>query len=318
MNCGIDTEDDKVLCSDCLSKTTDCIEKANAFLGFRSGELCMFSNRLEFKTKNPKKDKIILFSDIQCTKITMKNLIQFTYKNGECDSFGFNNEATADKWNKILNELMCLQKPIIHNKTSKNNITSDTIQINQLNGIEQNSSNENLHCRICDAVIKQGTLCPKCLRSANQNLLTVSERKQRNENSDNKKSAIGCFGIILFIIGIVFLFFSKFMWCLSTITIGGILFFYGFIKKSNVCSACQRKGTMRKVNSKLVGTRDTTVKETRKIKHTKSGYSINSVNPDYYEYEVDVPATEYYYDVTYKCSVCKHAEIMRESMIQKD
>lgn len=128
MNCGIDTEDNKVLCSECLNKTNDCIEKANVFLGFRSGELYMFSNRLEFKTKNPKKDKIILFSDIQCTKITMKSLIEFTYKNGECGSFAFDNEATAQRWNDILNDLMCSSKNIILNETSKSDTTSESNQ----------------------------------------------------------------------------------------------------------------------------------------------------------------------------------------------
>ena len=71
--------------------------------------------------------------------------------------------------------------------------------------------------------------------------------------------------------------------------------------------------------SELVGTRDTYVKETRKVyQRRKNGQYKFGTDADYMEYEVDVPATEYFYDVTYQCSKCGHKEIQRESKVQKN
>lgn len=76
---------------------------------------------------------------------------------------------------------------------------------------------------------------------------------------------------------------------------------------------------MQRVHSELVGTRNTFIKETRKIYHTrKNGKTYINATPDYDEYEVDVPATEYFYDVTYQCSKCGHKEIQRENKVQKN
>lgn len=118
INCGIDLQDG-ILCHECLNKTDDAIAKANVNLVFTSGTLCMFSNRLEFQTKNSKKDKTMLFSEIQDIEITMKNLIGFTYKNGKYDSFAFENETIAQKWNEALKELIALHKNIVPDEKSE-------------------------------------------------------------------------------------------------------------------------------------------------------------------------------------------------------
>ena len=59
-------------------------------------------------------------------------------------------------------------------------------------------------------------------------------------------------------------------------------------------------------------------RNTQNLSYTKNGKTYINATPDYDEYEVDVPATEYFYDVTYQCSKCGHKEIQRESRTQKN
>lgn len=175
------------------------------------------------------------------------------------------------------------------------------------------------HCRNCNKEIREGTLCKRCLRKLNQEQLTKAERKLRNDNRDRIGCLCACFGLGPIIIGIIFMFSIDFIVGLVVAGIGVLLFLPWLLTRGSVCPACQRRKTMQRVHSELVGTRNTYVKETRKIYHTrKNGKTYINATPDYDEYEVDVPATEYFYDVTYKCSKCGHTEIQRESRTQKN
>ena len=183
----------------------------------------------------------------------------------------------------------------------------------------QPNSDGKKHCRNCNKEIHEGTLCKKCLRKLNQEQLTRDERKLRNDNRDKIGCLCACFGLAPIVVGIIFMFSIGFKIGLIIAGVGVLLFLPWLLTKGSVCPACQRRKTMQRVCSELVGTRDTYVKETRKIYHTrKNGKTYINATPDYDEYEVDVPATEYFYDVTYKCSKCGHTEIQRESRTQKN
>lgn len=183
----------------------------------------------------------------------------------------------------------------------------------------QLDSNNKKYCRNCNKEIHEGTLCKKCLRKLNQEQLTKDERKQKNDKMDNIGCLLACFGIVPVITGVILMFISDFVVGLIITGIGVLLFLPWLFTKGSICSACQRRNTMQKVDSELVGTRNTYIKETRRIYHKrKNGKTYINETPDYDEYEVDVPATEYFYDVTYKCSKCGHTEIQRESRTQKD
>ena len=153
----------------------------------------------------------------------------------------------------------------------------------------------------------------------NQEQLTKAERKQKNDKIDSMGLLFACFGICPIIVGVIFMFSIDFKFGLIIAGVGVLFFLPWLLTRGSVCPACQRRKTMQRVHSELVGTRDTYVKETRKIYHTrKNGKTYINATPDYDEYEVDVPATEYFYDVTYKCSKCGHTEIQRESRTQKN
>ena len=186
------------------------------------------------------------------------------------------------------------------------------------NRIKPNSDSKK-HCRNCNKEIRKGTLCNKCLRKLNQEQLTKAERKQKNDKIDSMGLLFACFGICPIIVGVIFMFSIDFKFGLIIAGVGVLFFLPWLLTRGSVCPACQRRKTMQRVHSELVGTRDTYVKETRKIYHTrKNGKTYINATPDYDEYEVDVPATEYFYDVTYKCSKCGHTEIQRESRTQKN
>ena len=175
------------------------------------------------------------------------------------------------------------------------------------------------HCRNCNKEIHEGTLCKKCLRKLNQEQLTKAERKQKNDKMDSMGCLFACFGIVPIIVGVILMFTTDFLVGLIIAGIGVLLFLPWLLTRGSVCPACQRRKTMQRVHAELVGTRNTYVKETRKIYHIrKNGKTYVNATPDYDEYEVDVPATEYFYDVTYKCSKCGHTEIQRESKVQKN
>ena len=181
------------------------------------------------------------------------------------------------------------------------------------------NSDDKKHCRNCNKEIRKGTLCNKCLRKLNQEQLTKAERKQKSDKIDSMGLLFACFGICPIIVGVIFMFSIDFKFGLIIAGVGVLFFLPWLLTRGSVCPACQRRKTMQRVHSELVGTRDTYVKETRKIYHTrKNGKTYINATPDYDEYEVDVPATEYFYDVTYKCSKCGHTEIQRESRTQKN
>lgn len=92
------------------SKTEEVIAKTSVFCGFTNGNLCMLSDRVEFRTENPQKDKTILYADVQKMRITMKSLIEFTYSNGRTDSFAFENKEVTHQWYEMLNELIAPNK----------------------------------------------------------------------------------------------------------------------------------------------------------------------------------------------------------------
>lgn len=207
---------------------------------------------------------------------------------------------------------------------SKCGAKCDTIESNNVksnNEPEQDSSSGNLHCRICNAEIITGTLCRKCLNTTNQELLTVDERKQKNDNIEKNGCAFACLGIVIFIAAIILSLSGviNFVLCLICIGISILLALPLLITSGQSCPSCQRRNTMQKINTELVGTRDTYVKETRKIEHIrKNGKYYSGLGADYDTYEVDVPATEYQYDVTYKCSKCGNIEVRRKTRIRKD
>lgn len=181
--------------------------------------------------------------------------------------------------------------------------------------------NEKIYCRNCKVEITKGTLCHKCLNSMDQDLLTVAERKQKNDSIENIGCTLAFFGVIIIVTDII-LFFSSvinLLPCFVMVGIGLLFFIPLFVTAGKACPACQRRNTMQKTNTELVGTRNTYVKEKRKIVHTrKNGKTYINETPDYDEYEVDVPATEYHYDVTYKCNKCGHVVVQREVETQKD
>lgn len=183
----------------------------------------------------------------------------------------------------------------------------------------QLNSDGKKHCRNCNKEIREGTLCKKCLRKLNQEQLTRDERKLRNDNRDKIGCLCACFGLAPIVVGIIIMFSISFIVGLIIAGIGVLLFLPWLLTRGSVCPACQRRKTMQRVHSELVGTRDTYVKETRKVyQRRKNGQYKFGTDADYMEYEVDVPATEYFYDVTYQCSKCGHKEIQRESKVQKN
>lgn len=187
------------------------------------------------------------------------------------------------------------------------------------NESQKQFSNSKKYCRICNTEISSGTLCKKCSKSTNEELLTIEERKKRNESISTRNALLFILGLLLTFIGFI-LFVMFCTWHEVIMMLMGILLIvFSALTSSSVCSACQRRNTMQKINTELVGTRNTYIKETRKVYHTrKNGKTYINETPDYDEYEVDVPATEYLYDVTYKCNKCGHIEVQRETKIQKD
>lgn len=179
-------------------------------------------------------------------------------------------------------------------------------------------SNNKKYCRICNAEISSGTLCKRCSKSTNEESLTIEERKKRNESISTRNTLLLILGLLLIFIGfILFVMFCTWHEVIMML-LGILLVLFSALTSSSVCSACQRRNTMQKINTELVGTRNTYIKETRKVYHTrKNGKTYINELPDYDEYEVDVPATEYHYDVTYKCNKCGHTEVQRETEIQK-
>lgn len=146
-----------------------------------------------------------------------------------------------------------------------------------------------------------------------------AERKQKNDKVDSMGCLFACFGICPIIVGVIFMFSINFKIGLVIAGIGVLLFLPWLLTRGSVCPACQRRKTMQRVHAELVGTRDTYVKETRKVyQRRKNGQYKFGTDADYMEYEIDVPATEYFYDVTYQCSKCGHKEIQRESKVQKN
>ena len=193
---------------------------------------------------------------------------------------------------------------------NKSKIKSEAIQLN---------SDGKKHCRNCNKEIREGTLCKKCLIKLNQEALTKTERKQKNDKIDSISSLFASLGTFFIIIGVILMSTDNFSVGMIVVVIGLLLFLSYFFTKGSVCSACQRRNTMQKIDSELVGTRNTYVKEKRRIYHTrKNGKTYINETPDYDEYEVDVPATEYFYNVTYKCIECGHTEVQRESRTQKN
>lgn len=200
-----------------------------------------------------------------------------------------------------------------------NNVESSNVKHN--NEHKQDLTNGKRHCRICNAEIVNGTLCHKCLNTTNQELLTVDERKQKNDNIEKIGCAFACLGIAIFIAAIILSLFEviNFAHCLIGVGIGFLFFLPLLITSGKSCSSCQRRNTLQKIDTELVGTRNTYIKETRKIEHTrKNGKNYYSSEADYDTYEVDVPATEYHYDVTYKCNKCGNIEVRRKTKIRKD
>lgn len=177
-----------------------------------------------------------------------------------------------------------------------------------------------MNCRICKKEISDGTLCNHCLKTLNDELLTIDERKQRNEMIENATCGLRAIGGLMFSIGIIvcimgFLFSPLFAIGIFLI-IGGVCSkLIGVFKSFSFCPACQRKKCLEDISRDLIGERQTTVREKRKVTRTRKGGSRIEIEvyPETYEMDVDVPAVERHYRVTYKCNKCGYIGAREES-----
>lgn len=172
-----------------------------------------------------------------------------------------------------------------------------------------------MNCRICKSEITNGTLCNRCLKTANEELLTVEERRQRNDNINLKSTIFFILGYLLGIPGFFLLFFVMPLGVLMLI-LGVVFYISAFVvTKDSVCPACQRRGSLEDMEKELTGKSRTTVKERQKIVRTQKGggYLAHERQPETYEMEVNVPAEERYYKITYKCNKCGYVGSREET-----
>ncbi len=177
-----------------------------------------------------------------------------------------------------------------------------------------------MNCRICKKEISDGTLCNHCLITLNDELLTIDERKQRNEMVNHNTAVLKTAGGLMLGAGILseimgFLFSPLFAIGIFLI-IGGVCSkLIGVFKSFSFCPACQRKKCLEDISRDLIGERQTTVREKRTITQTRKGgkYASYDRYPETYEMDVDVPAVERHYRVTYKCNKCGYVGAREES-----
>lgn len=170
-----------------------------------------------------------------------------------------------------------------------------------------------MNCRICKKEIKEGTLCRKCLFSLSDEVLTLEERKQRN-NTKGGSDAQKARAIIILFVGIFMLFLGISIdsgvvdiigLVVLILGIVDVLSAYGIGKSISFCPACQRKDCLEVIKKDLIGEQRTTITETRKIeKKYNEGSTNREILPETYEMQVDVPAMRRTYRITYKCNKC--------------
>lgn len=173
-------------------------------------------------------------------------------------------------------------------------------------------------CRNCGADISEGTLCDKCLKSLDQEMLTVEERKKKNSMQDTWGCIFGIIGTIAIIYGIIWVF-AEFWKAFPWLVIGIVCLVLCFKNQGSVCEECQRRGTLEQINETLVNTKDTYVKEKQKFTQTRKDGSI-VVTPsreNVWETEVNVPATQYTYEITYKCRKCGNIQFDHKTRTEK-
>ncbi|MBE5040137.1 hypothetical protein [Ructibacterium gallinarum] len=176
-----------------------------------------------------------------------------------------------------------------------------------------------MNCRICKKEIKDGTLCNKCLKSLDDELMTIEERSQRNEMVKSEHDRHLAIGSLMVIIGIIGLFVGiiispLFVVAICLIVFGAIYFLIGFFKNTSFCPACQRKKCLEDISRDLIGEFQTTIRERRKIERTRhEGGRVVGGYPETYEMEVDAPAVERHYRITYKCNKCGYIGTREES-----
>ncbi len=181
INCGIDLQDG-ILCPECLNKTDDAIAKAEVNWFLSSGTFCMFSNRVEFQAKNPKKNRTIYYTDIQKIEITMKNLIGFTYGDEKYDSIAFENATIAQKWHEALSGLITLHKDVIPDEESEKEPELTVVP----EPIEESKSEEINKEPVEESSVEETT--PAEEKDA------IEEKSEESEESEESKEEVSFFG----------------------------------------------------------------------------------------------------------------------------
>ncbi len=161
-----------------------------------------------------------------------------------------------------------------------------------------------MNCRICNKEIGEGTVCAECLKNTDQELLTIEERRKKNEIIDNKETKTGCISLII-VAAIGVIFFSMGM-----VLVGIFIILVGVCAvlsrgSAPACPACQRRGTIQDISKQLVSTRETTKKVKKTVERVRKDGSYNAGTiPERYEIEDYIPAIEKTYQITYKCNKC--------------
>ncbi len=105
IQCGVET-DGPILCPGCLERFDEPITKTQSSRLLSPGTLYMYCDRLEFQAKNPKKSLTIYYKEIENHGTSMKTWIDIDHSCGKSDSFDFNNQSLAEKWDHALSGLI--------------------------------------------------------------------------------------------------------------------------------------------------------------------------------------------------------------------
>lgn len=159
------------------------IDKTSVQYNNNPKDLILYDDKIVLA--DDKKESVFLLSNlnkaiVSGSKIKFKNVIGFRFQTNE----------DASKYCEIINNLI--------SNWHNNNFNSNE----EAHHDKQNLAKGKQYCRICNAEISTGTLCSECLKTANEELLTVAERKQRNEKIDSERCLFVCFGIVSVIMGI--------------------------------------------------------------------------------------------------------------------
>lgn len=107
-------------------------------------------------------------------------------------------------------------------------------------------------CRHCQTPLGQGTLCNKCLKTLNDNELTIQERKKRNSNEKINSFILLGMSIVFAVIGCIRFASGDSSFLLFVIAVASFYFFYK-IRRKNLCEQCGSVNSMVNVSFDLVG-----------------------------------------------------------------